>query len=138
MDDKIALLERVPLFAGVDHQALARIAGLTDEEEVAAGTTLTHVGRHEGYFYIVIAGTVEVSRGGTVIDTSGSGSFIGEIAMLDAGPRTATATTLTPCLLLRVDTRGFDALLEADPSVREALESEMTRRLERIDAEEAS
>lgn len=135
MDDRIALLERVPLFAGVGPDALARIASLADEEEVAAGTTLTHEGRHEGYFYIVVAGTVEIRRGGSVIDTSGSGSFIGEIAMLDAGPRTATATTLTPCLLLRVDTRGFDALLEADPSVREALEAEMTRRLERIDAE---
>lgn len=81
----------------MDREALARIASLTDEEEVAAGTTLAHEGRHEGYFYIVIAGTVEVSRGG-----------------------------------------GFDALLEADPSVREALEAEMTRRLERIDAEAGS
>jgi CRP-like cAMP-binding protein len=135
MSDMIAMLERISLFAGTDRVTLERIAELTEEEEVAAGTTLTHEGRHEGYFYMIVAGTVEVSRGGVVIDTSGSGGFVGEISLLDLGPRTATATTITPCLLLKVNSQGFEALLEADPSVREALEAEMARRLERLDAE---
>jgi CRP-like cAMP-binding protein len=133
MSDKIAMLERAPLFAGVDREVLAQIAELTEGEEVAAGTTLTHEGRHEGYFYILVAGTVEVSRGGVVIDTARSRSFFGEIALLDEGSRTATVTTLTPSLLLKVNNRGFEEMLEADPSVREALEAEMTRRLERMD-----
>ena len=96
MSDKIAMLERIPLFAGTDEVTLEQIAELTEVEEVAAGTTLTHEGRHEGYFYMIVAGTVEVSREGVVIDTSGHGGFIGEISLLDLGPRTATATTLTP------------------------------------------
>ena len=40
MSDKIAMLERAPLFAGVDRDVLAQIAELTEVEEVAAGTTL--------------------------------------------------------------------------------------------------
>jgi CRP/FNR family cyclic AMP-dependent transcriptional regulator len=134
MSDKVALLERSPLFAGLSRDLLARIAALADEEEVGAGTTLTHEGRYEGYFYVVVAGTVEVRRGGELIDTSGHGSYFAEIALLDAGSRTATVTTLTPCLLLRIDNRGFEAMLEADPSIRDALEAEMERRLERMDA----
>jgi CRP-like cAMP-binding protein len=114
MSDKVALLERSPLFA--------------------AGTTLTHEGRHEGYFYVLVAGTVEITRDGAVIDTGTHGSYFGEIALLDEGPRTATATTLTPCLLLKVNNRGFEEMLEADSSIREALEAEMERRLERMDA----
>ncbi len=133
MSDKIAMLERTPLFAGVDREVLARIAELAEVEEVAAGTTLTHEGRFEGYFYVLVAGTVEVSRGGVVIDTARSRSFFGEIALLDEGSRTATVTTLTPSLLLKVNNRGFDEMLEADPSVGEALEAEMARRLERMD-----
>ena len=135
MSDKIALLERSPLFDGVDEVVLARIAALAEEEEVGAGTTLTHEGRYEGYFYVVVAGTVEVRRDDQVIDVSGAGSFFGEIALLDAGSRTATVTTLTPALLLKVDNRGFEAMLEADPAIREALEAEMARRLERMDAQ---
>ncbi len=137
MDDKIAILEGIPLFAGLEREALERIARLADREEVDAGTTLTHEGRYEGYFYIVGDGTVEFSRR-VVVATSGSGSFIGEISMLDAGPRTTTATTTTPCVLLKLDTRGFEALLQADPSVAEALEAEMTRHLEQTDTGTAS
>ena len=133
MSDKIAMLQRAPLFSGVDPEVLKRIAELSEVEEVAAGTTLTHEGRHEGYFYILVAGTVEVSRGGDVIDTARSRSFFGEIALLDEGSRTATVTTLTPSLLLKVNNRGFEEMLEADASVREALEAEMARRLERMD-----
>jgi CRP-like cAMP-binding protein len=138
VSDKIAMLERASLFAGVDRDVLARIAELTEVEEVAAATALTHEGRHEGYFHILVAGTVEVSRGGVVIDTSRSGNFFGEIALLDEGSRTATVTTLTPCLLLKVNNRGFEEMLDVDPSVREALEAEMARRLERMDAETGS
>ena len=86
MSDKIAMLERIPLFAGTDEVTLEQIAELTEVEEVAAGTTLTHEGRHEGYFYMIVAGTVEVSRDGVVIDTAASGGFIGEISLLDLGP----------------------------------------------------
>jgi len=115
LSDKIALLERSPLFEGVDRSVLARIADLATEEEVGAGTTLTHEGRYEGYFYVIVAGTVEVRYGDAVIDTSGHGGFFGEIALLDAGSRTATVTTLTPSLLLKVDNRGFESMLDADP-----------------------
>ena len=133
MSDKIAMLERSPLFEGVDEVTLAKIAALAEEEEVGAGTVLTHEGRYEGYFYVVVAGTVEIQRGGVVIDTSGHGAFFGEIALLDAGSRTATVTTLTPCLLLKVDNKGFEAMLNADAAIRQALEDEMARRLERMD-----
>ena len=134
MSDKVALLERSPLFAGLGGDVLARIAALAEEEEVGAGTILTHEGRHEGYFYVLIAGTVEIRRDGAVIDTGNHGSYFGEIALLDEGPRTATATTLTPSLLLKVNNRGFEEMLETDPSIREALEAEMERRLGRMDA----
>ena len=69
------------------------------------------------------------------VDTVGAGDFVGEISLLDAGPRTATATTLTPCELLRVDNRQFDALLEASPEISQGLQEAMEARLGRMDAE---
>ena len=116
--DKVDLLARMPLFAGLASDELARIADLTEDVEVAAGTVLTHEGRYEGWFYLVVAGTVEIARAGAAVDTVGAGDFVGEIALLDDGPRTATATTLTPCELLRVNNSQFDSLLEASPAIR--------------------
>ena len=138
MSDRIAMLERIPLFAGTDEVTLERIAELTEVEEVAAGTTLTHEGRHEGYFYMIVAGTVEVSREGVVIDTSGHGGFIGEISMLDLGPGPPPRRPSRRRLLLKVNSVGFEALIAADPAVRKALEAEAARRLERIDIDGGS
>jgi CRP-like cAMP-binding protein len=133
--DKVDLLARMPLFAGLASDELARIAALTEDVEVAAGTVLTHEGRYEGWFSLVVAGTVEIARAGAAVDTVGAGDFVGEISLLDAGPRTATATTLTPCELLRVDNSQFDSLLEANPAIRQGLEDAMEARLRRMDSE---
>ena len=133
--DKVELLARMPLFAGLTADELSRIADLTEEVEVAAGTVLTHEGRYEGWFYLVVAGTVEIARGGAAVDTVGAGGFVGEISLLDAGPRTATATTLTPCELLQFNNSQFDTLLDEQPEVRDRIQAAMEARLGRIDWE---
>ena len=70
MDQKLELLERVPLFAGVAREGLEEIGRHVDEIEVTAGTALTHEGRHEGYFFIIVSGTVRIERGGRTIKPS--------------------------------------------------------------------
>jgi CRP/FNR family transcriptional regulator, cyclic AMP receptor protein len=137
MEDRTDLLARVPLFAGLAPEDLAGVAALAEEVEVPAGTELTHEGRYEGYFYVVVAGTVEIARAGAAVDTTGPGGYLGEISLIDDGPRTATATTLTPCLLLRLTNREFDEVLDSNPALRGALEAEMSSRLERMDGEAA-
>ena len=88
-----------------------------------------HEGRYEGWFYVVVAGTVEIARAGAAVDTVGAGGFVGEISLIDVGPRTATVTTLTPCELLRVNNRHFDALLESSPAIRQRVQEAMEARL---------
>src|SRR6266705_2894132 len=112
MDEKLELLERVPLFAGIDREGLEEIARITDEIDVPAERALTHEGRHEGYFFIIVSGTVRIDRGGHTINTIGDGDFLGEIALLDGGPRTATATTVSPCQLIVMTHQRFEQLLD--------------------------
>ena len=138
MEDRTALLARVPLFTGLERDALARVAQLVEEVEVPAGTELTNEGRYEGYFYVVVAGSVRIDRGGATVDEIGPGGHLGEISLIDDGPRTATAVAVTPCLLLRLTNREFDAVLDDNPALRESLEASMSSRLERIDEEAAA
>lgn len=135
MDQKLELLERVPLFAGVSREGLEEIGRIVDEIDVAAGTALTHEGRHEGYFFVIVSGTVRIERGGRTINTIGSGDFLGEIALLDGGPRTATATTESPCRLLSMTHQRFHDLLDASPPVRTAVLSAVGERLRALDVE---
>jgi CRP-like cAMP-binding protein len=135
MDEKLELLQRVPLFAGVDHEGLEEIGRIAEEIEAKAGTDLTHEGRHEGYFFVIVSGSVRIDRGGQTINTMGPGEFLGEIALLDGGPRTATATTEAPSRLLKITHPDFHQLLDTSPGVRTAVLGAAGARLRAMDAE---
>jgi CRP-like cAMP-binding protein len=135
MDEMLELLERVPLFAGIAPEGLEEIAGIVEEVDVPAGRVLTHEGRHEGYFFIVVSGTVRVERGERTINTLGAGDFLGEIALFDGGPRTATATAESECRLLSLTNDRFAQLLDGSPAIRTAVLEAVGRRLRALDAE---
>jgi CRP/FNR family cyclic AMP-dependent transcriptional regulator len=134
-DHKLELLRGVPLFAGLDQKALEAIGRIAEEREVDAGTALTHEGRHEGYFFVIVSGTVRIERGGQVINTMRDGDFLGEIALLDGGPRTATAVAETACRLLVMTYQRFQQLLDTAPEVRTAVMEEVGQRLRLLDTD---
>jgi CRP/FNR family transcriptional regulator, cyclic AMP receptor protein len=136
-DTKLELLKRVPLFVSLGPDALAGLAAITEERDVPAGTVLTTEGRHEGYFYAIASGSVRIDRGGQTINTLRDGDFLGEIALVDGGPRTATATTETPSQLLVLNHHRFWELLDQEPEVRAAIMEEVGRRLRMLDADAA-
>jgi CRP-like cAMP-binding protein len=136
-DHKLELLRRVPLFASLASEELEAIGGIAEERDVAAGTALTHEGRHEGYFFVIVSGTVRIDRGGQTISTLRDGDFLGEIALLDGGPRTATAIAESQCQLLVMTYPRFQQLLDTAPQVRTAIFEEVGRRLRALDAEAA-
>src|SRR5262245_46284389 len=90
-----ATLARVPLFKGLSKRELAQISSLMTSVELSAGTVLAHQGEIGRDFVILLDGEVEVARDGRVIAVRGPGEYIGEIALLDDRPRTATVTAKT-------------------------------------------
>ena len=132
---RVELLARVPLFAGMGDQELEAVSSAVEELDVPAGTALTHEGRHEGYFFVIVSGTVRIERSGRTVNTIGSGDFLGEIALLDGGPRTATAITETPCRLLSLEHPSFHKLLDSSPTVRTAVLEAVGGRLREMDAD---
>jgi CRP/FNR family transcriptional regulator, cyclic AMP receptor protein len=137
MEERLELLERVPLFSDVPREVLARIAEVADESDVPAESVLTHEGRHEGYFFIVESGSVKIERGGQVVATLGTGDFFGSIALVDGGPRTATATAVAPSRLLSISNEKFRALLDDSPALQSAILQAAERNLRIIDEETA-
>jgi CRP/FNR family cyclic AMP-dependent transcriptional regulator len=135
MAQNVELLERVPLFAGASRDVLEQISKIAEEIDLPAETALTHEGRHEGYFFVVISGTVRIERGGRTINQLGPGDFLGEIALLDGGPRTATATTASPCRLLSLRHEAFRELVDTSPEVRSAILEAAGRHLRAMDEE---
>ena len=133
MSQKTDLLRRVPLFAGCASGQLESIGQLADEVDVAAGTTLMTEGHSAGEFFVIVDGSVRVDKGGKTIKTLGPGEFLGEIALVDGGPRTATATTETASRLLVVGHREFHSLMEAHPAISISILEALAKRVRSSD-----
>ena len=68
-----------------------------------------------GLMFVVVEGEVDVIANGTLIETIGPGSCLGEIGMVDKGPRTATALARGQCRLEPIDARRFEFMVQQTP-----------------------
>ena len=114
---KVDFLKHVPLFAGCSKSELEALALNADELDVREGTVLTREGKPGREFFVLIEGTVDVTRDGTKIAELGEGDWLGEIALLTESPRTATATATSPARILVVTDRAFRQVVERMPSI---------------------
>lgn len=137
-DQKLQLLRTVPLFANCSKASLTQIARLADEVSLPAGRVLTQQGRTGNEFFVIIEGKVRVERDGRRIDIEGPGDFLGEIALVDHRPRTATAICETPCRLLVVGHREFHTLLAQSPAISNAILKALAERLRNLEPQAAN
>jgi CRP-like cAMP-binding protein len=108
---------RIPLFSGLSRRALRSVASAATELEVRAGTVIVQEGKSDRFLYVLVEGSAEVTKGGRRRDRIEPGEFFGELAFLDAGPRSATVTATSDCRLLILSPREMDALIHAEPSL---------------------
>jgi CRP/FNR family cyclic AMP-dependent transcriptional regulator len=114
---KVELLRNVPLFSGLSAKELMSLSRLMDEIDLKPGTVIIREGNTGGEFFIVIEGTIEVKRKGRRLARLGPGDYLGEIALIDHGPRTATAMVETEARLLVLASREVHSMLASDPRI---------------------
>ena len=114
-------LRNVPLFSSCSNRELQTIAKATDELTVPAGHVLTDQGQMGREAFVLIDGSATVKRNGKKVTTLGPGSVVGELSLLDHGPRTATVTTDTATTLLVIEQRHFLGVLDMVPSITHKL-----------------
>jgi CRP-like cAMP-binding protein len=129
VEDRLEHLRRVPLFAGLDERSLQAVAILAHEIEVRAGDVLMVEGEPGDEFYVIVDGTVRIESGDRTIRSMTAGGFLGEIALVDRRPRTATATAVTDARLLEIRAHEFDRLLDTLPAVHERISAAVARRM---------
>ncbi|KAB2901227.1 MAG: EAL domain-containing protein [Dokdonella sp.] len=101
-------------------------------ELFAAGDLIFREGDPPDGAFLIESGRIEISTHQfgehRVLGELGPGMLLGEMAVIDDSPRTATARALTPCRLTRIDAGQFaERLASADPVVRALLLSQLTR-----------
>ena len=136
-DEKLELLKRTPLLAGLGRRELEEVGRLADEIDVAAGKILMREGDIGREFFVLIDGSVSIDRGGRHVRTMAAGDFFGEIALIDEGPRTATVKADTPSKLLVLGHREFHSLMDQFPKIRMSVLEALARRVRRLEPDEA-
>jgi len=116
-DAKVELISGVPLFARCSKKELRMIANLADQIEWPEGKTLIKEGRLGSEFFILIEGTVSVSRGGEKLRDLAAGEWVGEVALISSVPRTATVVATSPIRALVLTRAGFSQLMKDSPSI---------------------
>lgn len=128
MSDKLEVLRGVPLFADLDERSLQAVAILAHEVGFKAGDTLMLEGENGDEFYVIVEGTVRIERDGRTVRSMTPGGFLGEIALLEQRPRTATATATTDVRALEIRSHEFERLTATMPEVLRRIRAAVDRR----------
>ena len=107
--EKVLILKTVSIFAETPEEILAEVAAILEEVDVQSGETILHkedVGR---CMYIIVDGRVRIHNGDQIITYLEARDIFGELAVLDAEPRSASVTAEVDTHLFRLDQ---DALYE--------------------------
>jgi CRP-like cAMP-binding protein len=128
-DAKVELLKKVPLFADCTKAELRELAKSADELDLREGTVLTREGRPGREFFVLIDGTVAVTKDGKKVAELKGGDWLGEIALLTEKPRTATVTASSPVDVLVITDRRFRNVVETMPSIALKVLSRVSDRL---------
>jgi CRP/FNR family transcriptional regulator, cyclic AMP receptor protein len=99
---------------------------------VPAGMTLFKAGDAADFVYILIDGQANLLVGRTVVEVAVRGNLLGEVALIDGKPRSATVVTRTQCQVLPIDAPQFQALMREMPAFSDYVMNAMAERMRRM------
>jgi CRP-like cAMP-binding protein len=99
-----------------------------------AGQLIFKEGESGKFMYVIIEGEVDVIVGGKHVDTVGAGKILGEMALIDTGPRSATAISKTDCKVVPISRAHFIYLVQQRPNFALEVMRVMADRLRRMNA----
>jgi len=134
-----AALEGLEFFGLLGDEGRRALSEVVDLIRLQDKETLFRAGEPGESLYLVRAGEVELSINDNVgqkivLDTAGPGDFFGEIALLDSGPRTATAVALTDAELIELDRDDLLLLFTRKPDAALRMLAAMGRMTRKADA----
>jgi hypothetical protein len=132
--EKMMLIRQVPIFSELDAEDLEELASIVEERRINADKDLFREGEVGDAVYLIVKGRVRVFVGGgqraeKTINELGPGACIGEMAVLDRSPRSATVRALESTRALRVPGEGFKRVMSERPEMSEAIVAELVRRM---------
>ena len=131
---KIHKLKRIPLFSEMSEYDLHQIDKITVERRYDKGAVIIEENTAAERFCIIFRGKIEITKKFEdgeqfVLGVHSDGEFFGEMALLDAGPRSATARTLESTTIMEISRTDFETLLYTAPVLAFTIMKALSSRL---------
>lgn len=127
--ERVAILHKLDLFRETPDYVLASVARIVEEVSLNPGEVLLEEGAPGDSMYVIVEGRVRVHSRDKTIITLGPGTTVGELAVLDPEPRTASAVALDSAFLFRIDKEPFGEVLADRPEIALGVIRTLCRRL---------
>lgn len=128
-DTKLDALREVSLFRSFSDKDLQQVAQRVDEVSLPEGTVIARQDDTAQEMFVLIDGKARVERNGREIARVGPGDVVGEIALIDAGPRTADVVMEEDGRAYVMHARQFADLLRESPDFAQRIMSALAARL---------
>jgi MFS-type transporter involved in bile tolerance (Atg22 family) len=129
---EIALLRSIPLFAALPAPALETLGRALEPVDAEPGTVLMRQGEPGDRYYAIAEGELDVARNGAKVATLGRGEGVGEIALLEDVPRTATVTAAERARLYALTKEPFVLALTGHPPAHRTARGVVQARREQL------
>jgi CRP-like cAMP-binding protein len=123
------VLQTVPLFAGLSRRHVGKIAKAGRIVRFHHGTEIVRAGEAGDVLFVVLDGEASVRKPRARALTVDTGSFFGELSLLDGGPRSATVVAQGEVVCFALRRAAFTKLLRAEPAMAIAILTELASRL---------
>ncbi|MFD1468834.1 cyclic nucleotide-binding domain-containing protein [Hymenobacter caeli] len=129
--ERVRVLQHTALFAETAENVLSSIVPIMHEVSFAAGEQIFAKGELGASLFIIHEGQVGIFNGPQRLATFGNGDFFGELALLDAEPRSASAVAQDAVTAFRLDQEDFYDVMEERGEVLRNIVRVLCQRLRR-------
>ncbi len=127
--EKVLVLKSLNLFKDTPENVLADLAPLMKEMQYELGTEIFKEGETGDCMYIIQQGNIKIHKGNTTLAILKEKEVFGELSLLDADTRSASATADTDCILYKIDQEPFYELMDERPEVAKGFIKILCQRL---------
>lgn len=130
--EKVIALEAVELLKSLSPEQLARVASIAREVAVPPAKVIFEAGKDIDALYVVLDGSVEISRGGDTLLHARQNEVIGAWALFDDEPMQVTARAADDVRLLKINRNDFFELLSDNIEIAAGIFTTLVRRFRKL------
>lgn len=131
--EKILLLRNSDIFKTCKEVDLIDIASICTEKSFDKGITIFKKGDHGNCMYFIHTGQVSIHEEAHQLALLSDNEIFGELSLLDSEPRSASATTLSDCILLKIEQEQFYDVVATNTDILKGIMRTLCKRLREQD-----